>query len=559
MKPATLLFGACVLASTAGGLALRLPRLDLRPMHADEANQAVKAAALWRTGQYRYDSAEHHGPSLYWLTLPSLWLSGARDFADSTEAAYRIVPVVFGAGLILMVFLVADGLGRGAAAAAALLTAVCPAMVFFSRYYIQEMLLVGFTFGAICCAWRYCRTASLGWAAGAGGLFGLMHATKETWVLAAAAMLIAVMLAAAWTRWRGGQLGMASARPAETQPHDAPQRPRRLLRPAAALWAVAAACAVAVALYSCFGKNWRGPLDSVLAYGGYFQRGTQPGIHAHPWYYYLQLLVASRPGRGWFWSEGLIVGLAAVGLVAALVTRRNDQDPTGTAPSPELGRFLAFYTVGLTALYCAIPYKTPWCLLSFLHAMILLAGLGAWTILRWLPGVPLRLLILAVLAAGAAFLACQAWLLNFRLYAHQRNPYVYAHTSGDVLKLAAQMEQLARVSPEGRDMVIHVVTPENYWPLPWYLRKFNEDHVGYWQEVAAWAEQTAQYPPPSVIILTGDVQPTVDAHLRAAYNKLTTRGLRPGVLLLVYVREDVWEALVSSIASARPAGCQPRY
>jgi hypothetical protein len=28
---------------------------------------------------------------------------------------------------------------------------------------------------------------------------------------------------------------------------------------------------------------------------------------------------------------------------------------------------LAFYTLILLALYSAIPYKTPWCLLGFLH------------------------------------------------------------------------------------------------------------------------------------------------------------------------------------------------
>ena len=40
-------------------------------------------------------------------------------------------------------------------------------------------------------------------------------------------------------------------------------------------------------------------------------------------------------------------------------------------------RFLSFYSFVLTAAYCLISYKTPWCLLSFWHGMILLAGVGA--------------------------------------------------------------------------------------------------------------------------------------------------------------------------------------
>ena len=45
-------------------------------------------------------------------------------------------------------------------------------------------------------------------------------------------------------------------------------------------------------------------------------------------------------------------------------------------------RFLAIYTFVLTALYSLISYKTPWCVLSFWHGMILLAGVGA--VVLWL-------------------------------------------------------------------------------------------------------------------------------------------------------------------------------
>src|SRR4029077_15661621 len=93
-----LLFAAAMLAILAIATAMRVPRLDLRPMHADEANQAVKTGQLYETGKYDYDTTDHHGPSLYWLTLPSLALSGAKDLADSREVEYRIVPVLFGIG-----------------------------------------------------------------------------------------------------------------------------------------------------------------------------------------------------------------------------------------------------------------------------------------------------------------------------------------------------------------------------------------------------------------------------------------------------------------------------
>jgi len=542
-----------ILVLVAASLAIRLPRLGQRPMHGDEANQAVKAGMLAgflpAMGEYRYDPREHHGPTLYWLTLPSLRLSGAADFADTKESDYRIVPVVFGAGLVVLLLLVAAGLGRGPAVAAAVLTAVSPAMVYYSRYYVQEMLLVFFTFAAIGCGWQYFRTRRVGWAAATGASLGLMHATKETWILAAAAMVAGLALAGFWARWRDGT----------------PWSFRPYCRPAAVLAALAAACVVAVALFSSFGADWRGPLDSVLAYATYFRRGGEGGIHAAPWYEYLHLLLAFRPARGFYWTEGLIVGLAAVGCVVSLSLRETAgargircATPSANSPHhnphpgeegtaagvPAFSRFLTFYTLILLALYSAIPYKTPWCLLSFLHGMILLAGIGAWAILRWARAVPLKVLAGVLLVAGVGHLGWETYWLNFRLYADQRNPYVYAHTSGDVLNLAAQMERLARAANDGHDMMIHVVTPENYWPLPWYLRRFNWDRVLYWQDLAAWSRESAQYPPPSVIILTPDAQATVDAHLRAEYNRQMMFGLRPGVLLSVYVRDDLWRAFL---------------
>jgi uncharacterized protein (TIGR03663 family) len=573
------------LAATAGALAFRLPQLALRPMHCDEANQALKAATLLETGRYQYDPQEHHGPLLYYATLDSLLLRGAKDFVRSREIDYRLVPVLFGAGLILLLPLVADGLGRVPAVLAGLLTALSPAMVFYSRYYIQEMLLVFFTFATIASAWRYVRRPSVLWAAATGAFFGLMVATKETWILAAAAMVVGLALSLAWGRWRDG--AWPDLRP--------------YLRPLPLL--VAAACGLFVfeVFYSSLGTNPCGPADAVLAYGTYFRRGSEGGIHWHPWYYYLQILVASRPLRGYLGTETLIVGLALAGSVAALATAGGEEEkrrwgeeemrrysrpvrapaspllPISSSPlllfygsrGPHAGfcRFLAFYTLTLTALYSALAYKTPWCLLSFLHGMVLLAGLGGWVLVRRTPSIPAKVIVGLLLALAAGHLARESYLLNYRFYAYpERNPYVYAQASSDVVHLADQVERLARASGEGRAMLIHVVTGENYWPLPWYLRAFHR--VGYWQDASSWRQAILPGEPavgrignpsyeaaptrqatreaslPAVLILTDEVRPAVEAVLGNHYRQKMTYGLQPGVLLTVYVRDDIWEAFL---------------
>ncbi|GAH58736.1 unnamed protein product, partial [marine sediment metagenome] len=69
--------------------------------------------------------------------------------------------------------------------------------------------------------------------------------------------------------------------------------------------------------------------------------------------------------------EAVIVLLSVVGFIAA-ITKKGI-----SFANADLLRFIAFYTLAMTAIYSAIPYKTPWCMLGFLHGMILLAGVGA--------------------------------------------------------------------------------------------------------------------------------------------------------------------------------------
>ena len=134
-----------ILLAFAGALAFRLPRLDTRPFHNDEAVNATKVIDLWQEGRYVYDPDEYHGPTLHYATLPFLWLNGDRTPGDLNDAILRLAPVAFGAGLILVLFLFLDGIAPRALAWSALFIAISPAMVFYSRYFIHEILLVFFT------------------------------------------------------------------------------------------------------------------------------------------------------------------------------------------------------------------------------------------------------------------------------------------------------------------------------------------------------------------------------------------------------------------------------
>ncbi|HUT35501.1 MAG TPA: flippase activity-associated protein Agl23 [Planctomycetota bacterium] len=513
---------ALLLAVAAGALAIRLPRLDLRPLHGDEAVEAFKTGLLYDNGFYRYDPHEYHGPTLHYATLPFLWLSGARSFADSSEVTFRLVDVAFGVGLILLLPLLADGLGWPATLVAAALTAISPAMVFYSRYYVHESLLVFFTLAAIATAWRYARCGKLAWAILAAASLALMHATKETCALAFIAMALALAAKLGWRKIWGETI-----------------RVRGLIRPRHVAIAIAAGLAISATFFTSFFTNWRGPLDSILAFGNYLQRSGGAGLHDHPWHYYLGILAYARYGPGIWWSECLILALAAIGLVAALWPSGHDR------PKPPLLRFLAFYTLILTSLYAAVPYKTPWCMLSFLHGMILLAGVGTVALIRLVPTHLLKAVATLLLALGGWQLAGQAWRasLDRRWVADRRNPYVYAHTAFDLLEIPRRAEQIAALHPQGHQMVIKIICPDrDYWPLPFYLRRF--PHIGYWD---------APPPDPDAPLIIGSTQfaEELEKKLGGRYF-VETRGLRPTIRLNVFIRKDLWDAFLARQAHAAP-------
>ena len=294
----------------AGGRRSRcaLARLDVRPMHHDEANQAVKFGALLERGEYRYDAHDHHGPD---ALLPD---AAVRLAARPAHARRRSTK-------------------RRSAA--------CP-----SRSAPRR---------SCCC--RCSRPASAGRPSAASAMLhgalardGLLLADVHPGSRCSPASrsrssspsdASRPVAACAWSdagrrrrrprRRDQGNLGHRAARRAGGRARSPGGRSDRDGRAnaltdgrwrAAALASLAAAAAVAALFYSSFFTAPAGILEPFRGAGTYLDRGIDPASHVHPWHYYLGLLTYSSSG-GLTWSEGLVLVLAVVG--AATAWRRPDR------------------------------------------------------------------------------------------------------------------------------------------------------------------------------------------------------------------------------------------
>ena len=513
----TLVYRSGFALVVVAALLFRVAQLDRRVLHNDEANQMVRAGRLLEGDSYRYDPEEHHGPTLYYLALPLAWLTAGQSFAATSEWTYRLLPALCGVGVVVLLLLLWDGIGRGAVLAAAALMAVSPAMVYYSRFFIQETLLLLFTAGALTCGWHYCSRRTALRAIATGVFLGLMHATKETCIIAYACMGAALLLVVAF-KINSGRLAL-----------DLKLKCRH------ALYMALAALGVASVLFASFGVNPAGIWHSFATYLGYFHKGLGENTdHVHPFIFYLRILIGQKTG-GLFWSEWVIMLLGAAGMVLVTASSRHVKQVNAG-----LGRFLVLYTLLMTLAYSLIPYKTPWCMLSFLHGWIVLAGIGSMGLLNACRGRLARILAVALLVAGIGYLANQAWRSSFRYGADARNPYAYAHTVSDHLNLVQRINDVTALQEAGRQTRIAVVThPEDAWPLPWYLRRF--PNTGYWTRASDIPATFA----PAIIVASPDRESDVAALAGDGYIS-EYWGLRNEVLLALYIRRDLWDRFMAT-------------
>ena len=536
------------------GASLRLEQLSTRPMHTDEAVQAYRMGNLLDGEGFQYNPSDGHGPGLLFFSLPVTLARGATSYLNLDETTLRLTPAIFGIALIAAALLFRRLIGNTGVAVAALLTAISPMHVFFSRYYIMELPMVLLLAAFVFFIWKYFSEQKTRWMLCAGTMAAFMHATKETFVIS-----IMALVAAASIIWLIEEISRRKAARLEIKP---------LIRHVSL--GVILCAFISAALYSVFFTNPGAIPQSYLTYLHYLDRAEGSG-HEKPFLYYARLL-AWKKMELYTWSEILILALGAAGAVATFL-RRDLPEKTQV-----FLRLLAAYALLTLLIYSTIAYKTPWSILAFLHTTILLAGFGFSSLIllcRKLPGRLIAsggcLVLTTALLLGSSNLLRQNQVANFKAdrkepgqksksssgfiaslwknhfnplpasrsqapFNADRNPYIYSHTSPSLVsRLVAQIEELREIKPGLSVLVCH---PETGWPLPYYLRGIKQ--AGYPTHPRQLGAQLQN----DVVICDSQYDEQLAPKLEEGYIGPDMMNLRDNVMLHVYIERELFFKMV---------------
>lgn len=518
---------------------LRLRVLAHKPLHSDEGVNGwflmnlYEGLAKWNM-RYKYDPTNYHGPFLYFAGLVPFLTLGP------SNVTLRLLPALAGIACVGVLWPVRRWLGWAGLATAAVLLALSPPFVYFSRTAIHEIYVIFFSLLAVVCFVRsFTGTGPSdgpryrsNWLLGAFVSAALVFTNKETAVITFTAFGVASVVSWFLCAGRGSW----------------PKRFRELLglRPRGKdEWndwglAFAWAAAVTIILFTSFFNHPRGAWDMFATYGTWVGRGHEGAGHDKPFRYWIDLM--------WGFDAPIFL-LGIAGTLAALWRR------------DRFSLFVASWTWFLWLVYSLIAYKTPWLNLNFTGPMCLLGGIAVREL-----AVLLRARAAEVALAVAAPVVIAAWPVpagpvisaeregtklvtwselmwdvNFLHSDDDRYAIIYVQTVRDFEAMVSRLDAL--FAAHGPKLAVWV-TSGDYWPLPFYMRDF--DSLGYHQgKIPAGT-------PPAVVVASS----TQEAELRARLYGYRQEQfmLRPGVVLTMSAEPAIWDPVFGAPdAVAAPA------
>jgi uncharacterized protein (TIGR03663 family) len=409
-------------------LALRLYDLGSRPFHHDESQDAYFSWILFDKGDYAYQPILH-GPLRFYLT------ASAYAFFGDTDFTARLAPALMGTSMVAMPYFLRRQLGRVAAFIAAVLLAIGPSYLYFSRFAREDIYFAAISLALLVVVFRFLDAPRPWHPALIGALIALGFGTKETmYITGFVAFTFFAMLLL-----REGPGGPTRAA-------------LRSVGWEAWVWALAAFAVTFTLLFTVFLTNPSGLWDGLYESIAYWIRQHGVGRGGEKPYFYVAVL---------FGEEWPVLALGAVGAVLAF------RQPT------VLRAFLVWAFALSLAIYSWAGEKFAWLVLHPLLPLVLLAGLGV----QWLwelRGAWLARAGLALAAVAALYVPVASWWINVDHRANPREILVSTQSSEEVKRVAEEVHAMARKRPK-LSVTVDAADGATF-PYAWYFRHLD---VGY--------------------------------------------------------------------------------
>ena len=129
-------------------LALRFYDLGDRPFHHDESQDAYFSWLFSKNGDYEYNPLLH-GPLRFYLTAGIFKVFGASDFTA------RLAPALMGTAMVAFPYFLRRQIGHIAAFTAAVLLAIGPSYLYFSRFAREDIYIASITLAMLVVTFRF--------------------------------------------------------------------------------------------------------------------------------------------------------------------------------------------------------------------------------------------------------------------------------------------------------------------------------------------------------------------------------------------------------------------
>jgi uncharacterized protein (TIGR03663 family) len=484
---------------------LRFWQLDLKLLHHDEAIHSWFCYELLTKGAWQYDPS-YHGPFLYFITTGMFALVGPSDFAA------RLLPSLFGFMIIPLVYAVyrIGYITKYQMLVAALLIAISPDMVYFSRFLRHDIYMLFFTMLLLVAILYYFERGQTRFAVLAGvAAAGALSCKEEMPVI-----IIIFAIFFAFSAWKG-----RFTLPVQWK--------------AALLLFVVLVVAIMSVLYSAFffhvdtliGQNFTAGVQGVHfelnTTGWYKAIDHWTAMHNQqrlggPLYYYLPLFllyelpifILALIGTVQFMTAGLHP-LRFAKKVRNWISERRFALPTSelagislqqirdgqdvNRKSEEFFRFCIVWMIGTMAFYAYVGEKVPWLIMAQLLPMCFVATYR----LNWQKT--------AFALAGCIFLVVMTWHVAF-VPVDINEPIVQVQNSEEMREVMALMDNSSYV----------VIASKDYWPIPWYYRGSRWDKIQFYGGITDVDVLTKQ--DPGVIILHDtESYPSIEGYKKKTY------------------------------------------